>query len=163
MAGRSPLTLRPKSAIAHAEKTLAREFRLVIGLAAATLMFATTARADCIAECKAGFDVCMHNCGGQSGCLATCSRGHEGCMRRCQGRSMNLAGRRQLASLEPRCVRDGTCSPLQKPFQGIRVATGSECPATSGRYCTDEFPYCCYAPAAQTYYCAVDVSHCTRS
>jgi hypothetical protein len=72
-----------------------------------------------------------------------------------------LAGQ-QLVSLEPACARQGTCSPVQKPLQGQRVATGAECPAGSRVYCGDDLPYCCYAPSSQTYYCALDTTHCTR-
>lgn len=59
-----------------------------------------TASADCAASCNNGFDVCMRNCGGQSGCLATCSRGRAGCLKRCGSsdnspllRSLRLADR----------------------------------------------------------------------
>jgi hypothetical protein len=76
---------------------------LTAALIAAAMTFATAARADCEAECKSGFDVCIRNCGGQSGCLATCSRGHEGCMRRCEGRSMNFTEPQRLA-----------CAPVRK-------------------------------------------------
>jgi hypothetical protein len=39
-------------------------------------------------------------------------------------------------------------------------ATGAECPATSGTYCDDKAPYCCYSPTQNLYYCRVDVNHC---
>lgn len=41
---------------------------------------------------------------------------------------------------------------------GQRLAAGAECPATSGSYCPDEFPYCCGTPG--NYYCAKDVNSC---
>jgi hypothetical protein len=39
---------------------------------------------------------------------------------------------------------------------------GAECPVGTGKYCGDELPYCCFAPASKAYYCAQDVKHCTR-
>ena len=47
------------------------------------------------------------------------------------------------------------------PFEEI-LRVGSECPAGSRQYCGDQFPYCCYAPSSQVYYCALDIQHCTR-
>lgn len=70
---------------------MTRKFGLIAGfIAISMMMLATAARADCDSDCKAGFDVCMRNCGGQSGCLATCSHGHEWCLRRCESRSMHF-------------------------------------------------------------------------
>ncbi len=39
-----------------------------------------------------------------------------------------------------------------------QLARGAECPAASGSYCSDEFPYCCGTPG--NYYCAKDVNSC---
>ncbi len=40
----------------------------------------------------------------------------------------------------------------------MRLSRGAECPASSGAYCSDEFPYCCGTPG--NYYCAKDVNSC---
>ncbi len=53
---------------------------------------------------------------------------------------------------------DGSVSSRGCPPAGVEVATGSECPAASGEYCSDETPYCCGTPG--NYYCATDVNHC---
>lgn len=71
-----------------------------------------------------------------------------------------LAGQR-VASLEPECVRQHTCTPIQN-HPRERLATGAECPVGSRVYCGDDLPYCCYAPNSQVYYCAQDIQHCTR-
>lgn len=53
---------------------------------------------------------------------------------------------------------DGTMSASGCSHIGKQVATGNECPAASGKYCSDETPYCCGTPGH--YYCAIDVNHC---
>ena len=57
----------------------------------------------------------------------------------------------------PQC-RPGTAGSGQCGVAGERVAAGAECPAASGEYCSDEFPYCCGTPG--NYYCAKDVNSC---
>jgi len=54
--------------------------------------------------------------------------------------------------------KDGSVSSQGCPDAGVRIATGNECPANSGDYCSDETPYCCGTPG--NYYCATDVNHC---
>ncbi len=59
---------------------------------------------------------------------------------------------------------------FSRAFGGVALATalparraradGAECPATSGSYCPDLAPYCCYSPSRDLYYCRVDISHC---
>jgi hypothetical protein len=49
-----------------------------------------------------------------------------------------------------------------KLISPVLRATGAECPVTSHSYCPDQFPYCCYAPKANQYYCAVNISGCTK-
>ncbi|MDP2619312.1 MAG: hypothetical protein Q8P46_03930 [Hyphomicrobiales bacterium] len=55
----------------------------------------------------------------------------------------------------PQCLPGdaGQCGPA-----GPRLAAGAECPAASGKYCSDELPYCCGTPG--NYYCAKDVNSC---
>jgi hypothetical protein len=108
----------------------------ILAILAALGLLANVAMADCAEQCDNGFNVCMRNCGGQAGCLETCSRGRSGCLRRC-GNSQSH-------------------TPI--PF---KVAVGAECPARSGRYCSDATPYCCVA-ADGTAYCATDITRCTR-
>lgn len=57
----------------------------------------------------------------------------------------------------PRCG-DGRDAGDHCGIAGERLAAGSECPAASGSYCSDEFPYCCGTPG--NYYCATDVNSC---
>ena len=45
------------------------------------------------------------------------------------------------------------------PLSSAR-ALGGECPATSGRHCPDNAPYCCYSPSRRLYYCRIDINHC---
>ena len=132
---------------------------LFAGVVAAGLWAGAAVAADCEAECKAGFEVCMRNCGGQSGCLATCSRGHEGCMRRCEERSDAAPAPRAIpAAYSP----DSLAARIERlRSEGVRVATGAECPVRSGKYCGDSLPYCCVA-ADGTAYCAEDTTHCTK-
>ncbi|MBZ0162337.1 MAG: hypothetical protein K8H74_06470 [Notoacmeibacter sp.] len=54
--------------------------------------------------------------------------------------------------------RDGSVSATGCRDEGVKVAAGNECPAASGKYCSDEKPYCCGTPG--NYYCAIDVNHC---
>ncbi len=69
-----------------------------------------------------------------------------------------------LASLAPnraapvQSCADGSVSATGCRQDGVQVARGNECPAASGEYCSDEFPYCCGTPG--NYYCATDVNHC---
>lgn len=53
---------------------------------------------------------------------------------------------------------DGQLSSSGCKLQGVQIARGAECPAASGAYCSDEFPYCCGTPG--NYYCAKDVNSC---
>lgn len=68
----------------------------------------------------------------------------------------------RLVSLGTDCTLQHTCSPIEKFPRGLRLANGTECPVGSKTYCGDDLPYCCYAPSSKTYYCATDVTHCTR-
>lgn len=69
-----------------------------------------------------------------------------------------------VASLAPgiaspvQTCRDGSVSATGCRNDGVKVAAGNECPAASGKYCSDETPYCCGTPG--NYYCAIDVNHC---
>ena len=62
----------------------------------------------------------------------------------------------QKAEAEHSCgeglVSNNSCQPK------IQMAAGSECPANSGDYCSDELPYCCGTPG--NYCCAKDVNGC---
>ncbi len=53
---------------------------------------------------------------------------------------------------------DGQISSSGCKPPGLLIARGAECPAASGAYCSDEFPYCCGTPG--NYYCAKDVNSC---
>ncbi len=53
---------------------------------------------------------------------------------------------------------DGTESASGCAGAKMQLARGNECPASSGAYCSDEFPYCCGTPG--NYYCAKDVNSC---
>jgi len=74
------------------------------------------------------------------------------------GGSENMALALAIGDLSaPRCG-DGRDTGDHCGIAGERVASGSECPAASGAYCSDEFPYCCGTPG--NYYCATDVNGC---
>lgn len=106
----------------------------ILGTLVSVSLFASVAIADC--ERLRRFDACIRNVAGQVSCPKTCSPGQLGCIGRC-------GGSQTFSSV---------------PF---KVAVGAECPARSGRYCSDQTPYCCVA-ADGTAYCATDITKCTR-
>ena len=66
-------------------------------------------------------------------------------------------------TMEPPAMPSQTCLDGQISSSGckppaVKIARGAECPAASGAYCSDEFPYCCGTPG--NYYCAKDVNSC---
>ena len=68
-----------------------------------------------------------------------------------------LLARAIEAATAPQCTA-GTADTRQCGSTYTRVAAGAECPATSGKYCSDKLPYCCGTPG--NYYCAKDVNGC---
>ena len=68
-----------------------------------------------------------------------------------------LLARAMDSSTAPQCTA-GSANTKQCGSIYTRVAAGSECPATSGKYCSDKLPYCCGTPG--NYYCAKDVNGC---
>jgi hypothetical protein len=69
-------------------------------------------------------------------------------------RATDAADLPRLAAIQPPTALRGL-TPLHR-------VNGDECPATSHTYCPDQAPQCCYAPKANQYYCAGDLSHCDR-
>ncbi len=66
---------------------------------------------------------------------------------------------RAVIDLEPaQTCLDGSLSADGCKDTAVQLARGAECPAASGAYCSDEFPYCCGTPG--NYYCAKDVNSC---
>src|SRR5262245_50751828 len=65
-----------------------KTMRRILAMLAGVTLFAGAAMANCEDQCNAGFNVCMHNCGGQAGCLERCAHERSGCPRRC-GSSLN--------------------------------------------------------------------------
>ncbi len=74
-------------------------------------------------------------------------------------RNTQIALAKTVIDLEPtQSCWDGSISSSGCPDNNIQIALGNECPAASGEYCSDEFPYCCGTPG--NYYCATDVNSC---
>lgn len=52
-------------------------------------------------------------------------------------------------------------APRQTRSGETQLAAGAECPTGSGKYCSDEHPYCCPGVNVDPY-CATNVNGCTK-
>jgi len=69
----------------------------------------------------------------------------------------------QSASTPGYCEKKSGASGTSRDGGGVkgkdlRLARGNECPPSSGSYCSDQFPVCCFKN--NKYYCASSLSSC---